>query len=67
MSSRLIFAAKGLGLKAVIDGLDIREDFKTFMQQFALSWQMSGQRGPRREAPPEDGFVSTFPSKSVAN
>ena len=27
------------------------------MQQYALTWQMSGQRGPRRDGPTEDGFV----------
>lgn len=41
-----------------MDSIDVREDFKTFMQQYALQWQMSGQKGPRREGPPEDGFVS---------
>lgn len=47
----------GPGIKAVIDAVDVREDFKTFMQQYALNWQMSGQRGPRRDGPAEEGFV----------
>jgi hypothetical protein len=34
--------------------MDNREDFKTFMSQYALSWQMSGQRGPRREGLSEE-------------
>ncbi|BGO95571.1 hypothetical protein NBRC10512_007828 [Rhodotorula toruloides] len=46
----------GPGIKAVIDAVDVREDFKTFMQQYALNWQMSGQRGPRRDGPAEEGF-----------
>ncbi|BGP41630.1 Rho GTPase-activating protein [Rhodotorula kratochvilovae] len=48
----------GPGIKSVVDVIDIREDFKTFMQQFALNWQMSGQRGPRREGPADEGFPS---------
>ncbi|GAA6053119.1 hypothetical protein JCM3770_002862 [Rhodotorula araucariae] len=48
----------GPGIKAVVDVIDLREDFRTFMQQFALNWQMSGQRGPRREGPADEGFPS---------
>ncbi|CEQ41510.1 SPOSA6832_03229, partial [Sporobolomyces salmonicolor] len=48
----------GPGVKAVVDAIDVREDFKTYMQQYSLNWQMSGQRGPRREGPPEDGFLT---------
>lgn len=53
----------GQGMKTAIETIDGREDFKTFMNQYGVSWQMSGQRGPRREGPPEDGFVrsSSFP------
>jgi hypothetical protein len=47
----------GPGLKGVIDTIDIQQDFKTFMSQYALSWQMSGQRGPKRDGPTEDGYV----------
>lgn len=32
------------------------------MQQFALNWQMSGQRGPRREGPADEGYVRCFVS-----
>ncbi|GAA5833122.1 hypothetical protein JCM11251_006522 [Rhodosporidiobolus azoricus] len=46
----------GPGVKTVVDAIDVREDFKVFMQQFALNWQMSGQRGPRREGPADEGF-----------
>ncbi|GAA5877508.1 hypothetical protein JCM1840_003876 [Sporobolomyces johnsonii] len=48
----------GPGVKAVVDAIDVREDFKTYMQQYSLNWQMSGQRGPRRDGPPEDGFLT---------
>lgn len=41
----------GPGVKSVIESIDSQEDFKTYMQQYALNWQMSGQRGPRREVP----------------
>lgn len=51
----------GPGLKSVVDVIDVREDFKAFMQHFTLSWQMSGQRGPRREGPADEGFVRSLP------
>ena len=41
----------GPGVKSVIESIDAQEDFKTYMQQYALNWQMSGQRGPRRDVP----------------
>ncbi|ORY69440.1 hypothetical protein BCR35DRAFT_269703 [Leucosporidium creatinivorum] len=47
----------GPGIKALVDAIDVREDFKTYMQQYAVQWQMSGQKGPRREGPQEDGFL----------
>jgi hypothetical protein len=39
----------GPGVKQVIEAIDSREDFKTYMQQYTLNWQMSGQRGPKRD------------------
>ncbi|GAA5993389.1 hypothetical protein JCM5350_002160 [Sporobolomyces pararoseus] len=39
----------GPGLKAVIEAIDVREDFKTFMQQYSLNWSISGQKGPKRD------------------
>ncbi|SGZ20426.1 BQ5605_C021g09275 [Microbotryum silenes-dioicae] len=48
----------GPGLRAMADLIDIREDFKQYMQQYSVSWQMSGQRGPKRDGSTEDGFVS---------
>ncbi|KAK4700938.1 Rho GTPase-activating protein RGD1, partial [Phenoliferia sp. Uapishka_3] len=56
----------GPGLKSVVDSIDIREDFKTFMNQFALSWQMSGQRGPKRDSEGHEprAVISPRPSMS---
>lgn len=53
------FACAGPGLRSIIDSIDVRDDFKTFMQQYAISWQMSGQKGPRRDGPGEDSYVSS--------
>lgn len=47
----------GPGLRGVVDSIDVRDDFKTFMAQFAASWQMSGQKGPRRDGLLEDSYV----------
>lgn len=52
----------------MIDAMDSREDFKTYMQQYALNWQISGQRGPKRDGPSSDSasYVSTiFPLARV--
>lgn len=45
------------GLKAIAESIDNREDFKKFMQNYAVSFASSGQRVLRREGPPEEGFV----------
>lgn len=43
----------------MIESIDSREDFKTYMQQYSLNWQMSGQqRGPKREGFEDENFVS---------
>ncbi len=47
----------GPGLKAIVESIDSRSDFKTFMQNFAVA--RGSVRGPRREGPYEDGFVSS--------
>ncbi|SCV74859.1 BQ2448_7888 [Microbotryum intermedium] len=49
----------GPGLKAMADLIDVRDDFKQYMQQYSVSWQMSGQRGPRRDGPTEDGTMTS--------
>lgn len=45
------------GLKSIAESIDNREDFKKFMQNYAVSFASSGQRVLRREGPPEEGFV----------
>lgn len=46
------------GLKTLVEAIDNREDFKSYMTSYTVSWNMSGNRGPRREGPSEDVFVS---------
>lgn len=43
------------GLKAIFESVDNRTDFKTYMQNYAYAHV--GPKGPRREGPPEEGFV----------
>ncbi|TCD69443.1 hypothetical protein EIP91_007569 [Steccherinum ochraceum] len=43
------------GLKAIFESVDNRSDFKTYMQNYAYAHV--GPKGPRREGPPEEGFL----------
>ena len=43
------------GLKATFESIDNRSDFKIYMQNYAYAH--TGPKGPRREGPPEEGFV----------
>lgn len=52
-------ALKGTGLKALIESIDNRADFKTYMQNYAYA-HGGAPRGPRREGPAEEGFVCVF-------
>jgi Rho GTPase-activating protein RGD1 len=45
-----------LGLKPTFEGIDNRADFRVYMQNYAYAHGGS-VRGPRREGPPEAGFV----------
>jgi len=47
----------GLGLKASIETIDNRGDFKTYMQNYAFARGSAPPRGPRREGPSDEGFV----------
>ena len=47
---------KGTGLKPLIESIDNRADFKTYMQNYAYA-RGGAPRGPRREGPAEEGFV----------
>lgn len=46
----------GPGIKVVIGSIDNQNDFKTFMQNYAVS---HAPTGPRRQGPWEEGFVSS--------
>ena len=48
---------EGPGLKALAESIDNKDDFKSFMQNYAVSFAASGQKVLRREGPPEEGFV----------
>lgn len=43
------------GIKEIMKGIDNSSDFKVFMQNYAVS---HAPKGPRREGPWEEGFVS---------
>ncbi|KAE8257732.1 hypothetical protein A4X13_0g2159 [Tilletia indica] len=53
------------GLKHAIETIDNRGDFKQFMQNYIVV-HGSTYRGPRREGPPEEGFVQPSGSTSSA-
>ncbi|KAI5993366.1 hypothetical protein EDC04DRAFT_2872677 [Pisolithus marmoratus] len=48
---------EGGGLKALFEAIDNRADFKTYMQNYAYA-RGGVAKGPRREGPAEEGFVS---------
>ncbi|KAF5383545.1 hypothetical protein D9615_003740 [Tricholomella constricta] len=52
---------EGLGLKASIETIDNRSDFRTYMQHYAYARGGSVARGPRREGPSEEGFLPPLP------
>lgn len=50
---------EGPGLKAILEGIDNRTDFKSYMQNYTVA---RGQpRGPRREGPYDEGFLPPLP------
>ncbi|KAK0566095.1 Rho GTPase-activating protein [Tilletia horrida] len=53
------------GLKHVIETIDNRADFKQFMQNYIVV-HGNAYRGPRREGPPEEGFVQPSGSSGSA-
>lgn len=50
------------GLKASIEAIDNRGDFKTFMQNYAYARGNVTPKGPRREGPPDEGFLPPLPT-----
>lgn len=50
----------GPGLKPIMESIDNRSDFRTYVHSYKLAHH--GQsRGPRREGPADQGFVSSSP------
>ncbi|KAF9461544.1 Rho GTPase activation protein [Collybia nuda] len=52
---------EGLGLKASIETIDNRGDFKIYMQNYAYARGTAAPRGPRRDGPPDEGFLPPLP------
>ncbi|KAF8491785.1 hypothetical protein JB92DRAFT_3005205 [Gautieria morchelliformis] len=49
------------GLRAAIEVIDNRADFKIYMQNYAVAHASSGQKVLRREGPWQEGFVAPLP------
>lgn len=45
------------GMKATVEAIDNRADFKTYMQNYAYAHGGQAYRGPRREGPSDEGYV----------
>ena len=46
-----------LGLKATMETIDNRADFKVWMHSYVYAHGGSNNRGPRRNGPQDEGFV----------
>ncbi|KAH0582558.1 hypothetical protein H2248_010496 [Termitomyces sp. 'cryptogamus'] len=55
---------EGLGLKASIESIDNRSDFRIYMQNYAYA-RGGVLRGPRREGPIEEGFLPPIPRHDI--
>ncbi|KAI1788132.1 GTPase activating protein [Ganoderma leucocontextum] len=51
-----------LGLKATMESIDNRADFKTWMQSYVYAHGGQSNRGPRRNGPQDEGFLPPIPS-----
>ncbi|KAI0675918.1 GTPase activating protein [Trametes maxima] len=49
------------GLKATMESIDNRTDFKTYMQAYIYAHGGTNTRGPRRTGPPDEGFLPPIP------
>ncbi|KAJ8487154.1 hypothetical protein ONZ51_g4392 [Trametes cubensis] len=49
------------GLKAIMESIDNRTDFKTFMQAYIYAHGGTNTRGPRRNGPQDEGFLPPIP------
>ncbi|KAJ7043580.1 Rho GTPase activation protein [Mycena alexandri] len=52
----------GHGLKATLEMIDNRGDFKVYMQNYAYARGPVTPRGPRREGPSDEGFLPPLPT-----
>ncbi|KAJ6607481.1 GTPase activating protein [Mycena sp. CBHHK59/15] len=55
----------GIGLKAALEMIDNRGDFKAYMQNYAYARGPATPRGPRREGPSDEGFLPPLPTHHV--
>ncbi|KAJ7224270.1 Rho GTPase activation protein [Mycena pura] len=53
---------EGSGLKATLEMIDNRGDFKTYMQNYAFVRGPATPRVPRRDGPAEEGFLPPLPT-----
>ncbi|EJF59372.1 GTPase activating protein [Dichomitus squalens LYAD-421 SS1] len=51
-----------LGLKATMESIDNRSDFKTWMQAYVYAHGGQSNRGPRRNGPQDEGFLPPIPA-----
>ncbi|OBZ66849.1 Rho GTPase-activating protein 23 [Grifola frondosa] len=49
------------GLKATMESIDNRSDFKTYMQNYAYAHGGTNTRGPRRDGPRDEGYLPPIP------
>ncbi|PAV19574.1 GTPase activating [Pyrrhoderma noxium] len=53
---------EGQGLKATMESIDNRLDFKVYMQNYAYAHGSQANKGPRRDGPWEEGYLPPLPS-----
>ncbi|KDQ50698.1 hypothetical protein JAAARDRAFT_199693 [Jaapia argillacea MUCL 33604] len=53
---------EGPGLKATIETIDNRTDFRVYMQNYAYAHGSTPSRGPRRQGPEDEGFLPPLPT-----
>ncbi|KAI0709675.1 GTPase activating protein [Cerioporus squamosus] len=51
-----------LGLKATMESIDNRSDFKVWMQSYVYAHGGQNPRGPRRNGPQDEGFLPPIPA-----
>lgn len=56
-----------MGLRASLETIDNRSDFKTYMQHYAFAHGGANYTGPRRRGPESEGFVSPRPQELRAS